>query len=75
MSNDPVATLLRWEQSGAHWSVISRRRAAVTVGLFRCDGGEEVDRITSSDPALLAFLDERLSHSEEGPVPPDAPRR
>ena len=75
MTDDPVAVLLRWEESGALWSVLSRRGAEVTVGLFRCDGGEEVDRITSSDPALLAFVDARSSHPDEGPVPPDAPRR
>jgi hypothetical protein len=28
----------------------------VTVGLYRCDGGEELDRITSRDPRLLEFL-------------------
>jgi hypothetical protein len=27
------------------------------VALMRCDGGEEVDRFTSSDPRLLAFVD------------------
>jgi hypothetical protein len=31
----------------------------VTVALLRCDGGEEVDRFTSDDPRLLAFVDAR----------------
>jgi hypothetical protein len=29
----------------------------VTIALMRCDGGEEVDRFTSADPRLLAFVD------------------
>jgi hypothetical protein len=28
----------------------------VTIALMRCDGGEEVDRFTSEDPRLLAFV-------------------
>jgi hypothetical protein len=28
----------------------------VTVALLRCDGGEEVDRFTSDDPRLIAFV-------------------
>lgn len=53
---DPVLVLHRWEDSGAHWAVIGRRGGAVTIGLYRCDGGEEVDRFTSDDPRLLVFL-------------------
>lgn len=59
MSDDPVAVLRRWENAGAHWAVIERRRDAVTIALLRCDGGEEVERFTSADPALLAFLKDR----------------
>jgi hypothetical protein len=28
----------------------------VTVALLRCDAGEEVERLTSGDPAWLAYL-------------------
>lgn len=59
MNDDPVEVLRRWEDSGAHWAVITRRRDSATVGLYRCDGGEEVDRFTSADPELLAFLSSR----------------
>lgn len=48
--------LQRWQDAGAHWAVIARHADSVTVGLFRCDGGEEVDRITSADPRLREFL-------------------
>lgn len=53
---DPVAVLRRWQDSGAHWKVIGRRGGRLTVGLYRCDGGEEVDRLTSADPRLEEFL-------------------
>jgi len=61
MSDDPVAVLQRWEDAGAHWAVIDRHANSVTVGLYRCDGGEEVDRFSSSDPALLNFVRGRES--------------
>lgn len=63
MGTDPVEALHRWEDAGAHWAVIGRQAGTVTVALYRCDGGEEVDRIISSDPRLLAFLAARRSDS------------
>jgi len=54
---DYVAELTRWQESGATWQVVARTRQGVTVALMRCDGGEEVDRFTSSDPRLLEFVD------------------
>ena len=56
VSPDPVDTLRRWSDSGAVWRVLSRRGGTLVIGLYRCDGGEEVDRITSTDPRLGAFL-------------------
>lgn len=44
MSDDAVAALQRWQDSGAHWVVFFRLHGVITVGLYRCDGGEEVDR-------------------------------
>ena len=61
VGDDPVATLQRWEDAGAHWAVIDRHRDSVTIGLYRCDGGEEVDRFTSADPTLLKFVRDRGS--------------
>jgi hypothetical protein len=55
-ARDRVAELRRWEDAGATWQVVARNRHGVTVALLRCDGGEEVDRFTSDDPALLAFV-------------------
>ncbi len=46
MNLDRVAELQRWQDSGAVWEVITRKGRSVTIGLLRCDGGEEVDRFT-----------------------------
>jgi hypothetical protein len=61
---DPVGWLQRWEAFGAVWQVLDREATRVTVGLFRCDGGEEAGRFTSDDPGLIAFVAGR-STSEE----------
>lgn len=61
---DPAAALRRWERFGGAWRVLSRGQAGVTVSLCRCDGGEEIDRITSDDPGLLRFLDGRTSSQD-----------
>jgi hypothetical protein len=53
---DLVETLLRWEESGAVWQVVARTPARVTIALLRCDGGEEVERLSTGDPATLAFV-------------------
>ena len=53
---DLVAVLQRWQDSGASWQVVARSSSSVTVALLRCDGGEEVDRLTSGDPELRAFV-------------------
>lgn len=56
---EPVATLLRWEMMGGVWRVLGRDEDEVTIGLFTCDAGEEMDRFTSTDERLLAVVDER----------------
>lgn len=58
---DRVAELVRWEDSGALWSVVSRSPGRLTVALMTCDGGEEVDRFESADPAVLSFVGDRSS--------------
>jgi hypothetical protein len=56
VDRDRVAELVRWEDAGATWQVVARTPRGVTIALMRCDGGEEVDRFTSEDPRLLAFV-------------------
>jgi len=58
---DRVAELQRWQDSGALWSVVSRAPGRLTIALMTCDGGEEVDRFTSTDSALMAFVGDRSS--------------
>jgi hypothetical protein len=55
---DPVEVLRRWQDTGAVWHVLGHRGDAVTIGLFTCDGGEEVSRFTTRSPALLRFLED-----------------
>ncbi|WP_200954444.1 MULTISPECIES: hypothetical protein [unclassified Nocardioides] len=40
------AVLDRWIASGGHWAVLSEHGERLTVGLFTCDGGEEMERVT-----------------------------
>lgn len=61
----PVEVLRRWEDLGALWRVVGRSPGGVTVALCRCDGGEEVERLTSDDADLLRYLGGRTS-SEDG---------
>jgi hypothetical protein len=37
----------------------------ITLGLLRCDGGEEVDRVVTDDPIILAHIGGRSSSAEE----------
>ena len=64
MNIDRAAELQRWQDSGAVWEVIARAGHSVTIGLLRCDGGEEVDRFTSSDPSLADFIAGRTSSED-----------
>jgi len=56
VSEDPIAVLSRWEAAGAVWRVVARDGNAVTIALCQCDGGEEVGRLTSTDPRLDGYL-------------------
>ncbi|WP_280269472.1 hypothetical protein [Nocardia wallacei] len=61
MTEDAVAVLQRWTDSGGTWRVLSRRPGQAVVGLYDCAGGTEVDRLTSTDPSLLHYLGTRAS--------------
>jgi hypothetical protein len=58
-SGGHLERLRRWEDAGGTWRVAARRAETVTVALCRCDGGEEVDRFTSSDPVVLNHVGDR----------------
>ena len=59
VGDDMVAVLDRWQRFGGTWRVTDRAAGQVTISLCRCDGGEEQERITSADPAVMAWLDSR----------------
>lgn len=52
-----VAAVRRWESAGGHWRVVTRSATTVVIGLFSCDGGEEMQRLTASHGALEALLE------------------
>lgn len=56
--------LERWQEFGAVWRVVSRAAGTLTISLCRCDGGEEIDQLTSNDPDLLAWLGSRTSSEQ-----------
>jgi hypothetical protein len=58
---DALTALLRWEESGGRWRVVARTRSEAVIALLTCDAGEEVDRLTSSAPELLAHLGDRVA--------------
>jgi len=60
----PIEVLLRWQKLGATWRVVSRTQTWVTLSLCRCDGGEELQRLTSTNPELLEWLADRTSSEE-----------
>ena len=63
--SDALARLRRWEESGATWRVLVRTPDAVEIALLTCDAGEEVDRLRTADPAVLAHVDAREAGEAE----------
>jgi hypothetical protein len=39
--------------------VLTRTEGFVTLGLFTCDGGQEMSRVTATNGDFVAFLDAR----------------
>ena len=63
-AEDPVNVLRRWERSGAVWRVLGRSGTTLTVGLFSCDAGEEMGRVTSTSPELREFVGDRAGSED-----------
>lgn len=60
-----VAVLSRWEESGGHWKVLESRDGWVDIGLYSCDGREQMSRVSSARTSVLhAFLAGRTSSSD-----------
>jgi hypothetical protein len=64
-SDNAVRALRRWELFGGRWQVLARSKSVVTLGLFTCDGGQEMSRLTATSSELDAFLAGR-SGSDHG---------
>ncbi|MDQ1631560.1 MAG: hypothetical protein QOJ32_1447 [Frankiaceae bacterium] len=62
--DDVAAVLQRWTDAGATWRVLTRTDSGVEISLRTCGADEEVDRIRSTDPAVLAYLDGRWASHE-----------
>jgi hypothetical protein len=60
-ADDQVDVLRRWEAAGALWRVVRRSPGHVEVALLTCDAGEEMDRLTSEDPEVLAYVGDRTA--------------
>lgn len=61
---EPVEVLRRWENAGGTWEVLSRTSGILTIRLCTCTGGEEVDRLSSSEASLTAYVGERTRSDE-----------
>lgn len=70
MADTPLETLQRWERMGGEWRVVGRSEAGVEIELLTCTGGEVMDRLTSADPDLLAYLDAPLADPLADPLDP-----
>jgi hypothetical protein len=66
-SGSALSVLRRWEDSGGTWRVVSRSHRSVDLALLTCDGGEEMDRLTSTDPEVLTFVGERSTSDHPSP--------
>lgn len=64
------ARLLRWADAGGTWRVVAGTPTRVTVALLTCDGGEEMERFDSAEPALIKRLSADGAGCLEGSAQP-----
>lgn len=62
--SEALARLRRWEEAGGTWRAMPAGDG-LTLVLCRCDGGEEVDRLTSADDALVSYVAGRSSSEDD----------
>lgn len=48
-----VEVLSRWQGSGGHWKVLSSTNSWIDIGLFSCDGGEQMSRVSGPYTTVL----------------------
>ncbi|GAB2619568.1 hypothetical protein [Pseudactinotalea suaedae] len=55
-----LAALVRWEFSGGTWAILRHSPAGeLTISLRTCTAGEEVEQLTTGDPEVLTYVDDR----------------
>ncbi len=59
--DEPLAVLQRWQDSGGIWRVVRRTEIGLDIELVTCTGDEVMGRLSSGDPAVLAFVGDRDS--------------
>lgn len=52
--NEDAVRLARWLDAGGTCTLVSRTASSVSVALCTCDGGEEMERLDTSDPEVVA---------------------
>ena len=52
----PLQELLRWEESGGTWDVVSDAGGVLVLALLPCTGGDPVGSIESAEPDLRAYV-------------------
>ncbi len=56
MTTPDLDRVLQWEGLGAPWEVVHDDGTTLTVSLCQCDTGHEVDRFSSREAALRAYV-------------------
>ena len=54
--DDPTEVLERWLASGGEALVLGHAGGETVVGLFTCDGGEQMGRVTLPDETATRLL-------------------
>ena len=57
MTSDAARDLERWLASGGEGRVLSEAGDGLVVGLFTCDGGEQMGQVVGSAADLRPLLD------------------
>lgn len=60
-----VEVLARWEDAGGHWRVLSSRDDWIDLGLFACDGAEQMAALSGARTTVLrSYLNGRTSSAD-----------
>jgi hypothetical protein len=60
-----VEVLRRWEASGGHWKVLHHTDRWIDIGLYSCDGGEQMSQVSGARTSVLhSYLAGRTSSME-----------